>query len=79
MPGPNYIDSIQNYPRVFSGINDKSVEASKKFLETIINTKEYPLTLLNGTNATEMAKVLENSYSAMNIAFIVEWSRFAEK
>ena len=79
MPGPDYIDSIQNYPRVFSGINDKSVEASKQFLETIINTKEYPLTLLNGTNATEMAKVLENSYRAMNIAFIVEWSRFAEK
>ena len=30
-----------------------------EFLETIINTKEYPLTLLDGTNATEMAKVLE--------------------
>ena len=26
-----------------------------------------------------MAKVLENSYRAMNIAFIVEWSRFAEE
>ena len=25
-----------------------------------------------------MAKVLENSYRAMNIAFAVEWSRFAE-
>jgi nucleotide sugar dehydrogenase len=26
-----------------------------------------------------MAKVLENSYRAMNIAFMVEWSRFAEE
>ena len=26
-----------------------------------------------------MAKVLENSYRALNIAFIVEWSRFAEQ
>ena len=26
-----------------------------------------------------MAKVLENSFRAMNIAFIVEWSRFAEE
>ena len=26
-----------------------------------------------------MAKVLENSYRAMNISFIVEWSRFAEE
>ena len=79
MPGPNYIDSIQNFPRVFSGINDISIRATRKFLETIINTEDYPLTLLNGTNATEMAKVLENSYRALNIAFIVEWSRFAEQ
>lgn len=79
MPGPHYIDSIQNFPRVYSGINEISTKATKEFLETIINTKKYPLTLLNGTNATEMAKVLENSYRAMNIAFIVEWSRFAEQ
>ena len=26
-----------------------------------------------------MAKVLENSYRASNIAFAVEWSRFAEE
>ena len=26
-----------------------------------------------------MAKVLENSYRAMNIAFAVEWSRYAEE
>ena len=48
-------------------------------MKTIISTKEYPLTRLVNTNATEMAKVLENSYRAMNIAFAVEWSRFAEE
>jgi UDP-N-acetyl-D-glucosamine dehydrogenase len=37
------------------------------------------LTRLGNTQATEMAKVLENSYRAMNIAFMVEWSRFAEE
>jgi len=79
MPGPNYIDSIQNFYRVFSGIDKKSIKSLKRFLETIISTDEYPLTLLNDTNATEMAKVLENSYRSMNIAFIVEWSRFAEE
>jgi len=79
MPGPNYIDSIQNFYRVFSGIDDESAEATEKFLKTIIRTDEYPLTRLQGTNATEMAKVLENSYRAMNIAFMVEWSRFAEE
>ena len=40
---------------------------------------QYPLTRLVNTNATEIAKVLENSYRAMNIAFAVEWSRFAEE
>tara|TARA_Y100001980_G_C14541248_1_gene319170 strand:- start:75 stop:1574 length:1500 start_codon:yes stop_codon:yes gene_type:complete len=79
MPGPNYIDSIQNFYRVYSGVNSKSADATEKFLKTIISTKEYPLTRLGNTNATEMAKVLENSYRAMNIAFAVEWSRFAEE
>ncbi|GAA4882780.1 nucleotide sugar dehydrogenase [Flaviramulus aquimarinus] len=78
MPGPDYIDSIQNFYRVFSGINEESADETEKFLRTIISTKKYPLTRLGNTNATEMAKVLENSYRAMNIAFIVEWSRFAE-
>ena len=79
MPGPNYIDSIQNFYRVYSGINQKSADSVEQFLKTIISTKEYPLTRLGSTNATEMAKVLENSYRAMNIAFAVEWSRFAEE
>ncbi len=79
MPGPEYINSIQNFYRVFSGIDEKSEAAAEAFLRTIIRTDEYPLTKLKNTNSTEMAKVLENSYRAMNIAFIVEWSRFAEE
>ena len=78
MPGPNYIDSIQNFYRVYSGIDEKSAISVEKFLRTIISTKKYILNQLANTNATEMAKVLENSYRAMNIAFMVEWSRFAE-
>lgn len=79
MPGPQYIDSIQNFYRVYSGIDNRSADATESFLRTIIRTDKYPLTRLGSTNATEMAKVLENSYRAMNIAFIVEWSRFAEE
>ena len=79
MPGPEYINSIKNFFRVYSGINENSAIETEKFLKTIISTKEYPLTRLVNTNATEMAKVLENSYRAMNIAFVVEWSRFAEE
>ena len=79
MPGPNYIDSIQNFYRVYSGVDEISADHIEAFLKTIISTDEYPLTRLKNTNSTEISKVLENSYRAMNIAFIIEWSRFAEE
>ncbi|MDC3267179.1 nucleotide sugar dehydrogenase [Gammaproteobacteria bacterium] len=79
MPGPEYIDSIREFPRVYSGCSDVSADAVEVFLKTIIDTSVCDLTRLAHTNATEMAKVLENSYRAMNISFVVEWSRFAEE
>lgn len=79
MPGPQYIDSIREFPRVYSGVNESSANAVEKFLKTIIDVSKCDLTRLEHTNATEIAKVLENSYRAINIAFSVEWSRFAEE
>lgn len=79
MPGPDYIDSIREFPRVYSGVNETSADAVEDFLKTIIDISKCSLTRLEHTNATEMAKVLENSYRAMNIAFAVEWSRFSEE
>tara|TARA_Y100001970_G_C14193523_1_gene836760 strand:+ start:208 stop:1713 length:1506 start_codon:yes stop_codon:yes gene_type:complete len=79
MPGPNYLNSIVNYHRVFSGINSESKKRAKKFLTSFINVKKYPLIELHSTTASEMAKVLENSYRAANIAFIQEWTEYAEK
>ena len=55
------------------------MEACQEFLSRIINVKEFPLSRLKSTTASETAKVLENSYRAVNIAFIDEWSRFAEE
>ncbi len=78
MPGKNYYDSIVNFWRVYSGINENSANKCKKFLEKVINTSKYPLTKLNSTTASETAKLLENSYRAVNIAFIHEWTAFAE-
>lgn len=79
MPGPEYIHSIRAYPRVYSGIDEQGADAVEAFLRTIIDTSSCELRRLGSTNATEMAKVLENSYRAMNISFVVEWSRFAEE
>ena len=78
MPGSDYIKSIINFPRVYSGINNLSKEKTRIFLSSIINTKKNPLTLLKNTNESELAKVLENSYRAINIALVAEWARLAE-
>ncbi|MGN9133996.1 nucleotide sugar dehydrogenase [Clostridium sp. HCP1S3_B4] len=78
MPGDKYFDSIVNYWRVFSATSKVAEDMCENFLKTIINTDKYPLTKLKSTTASETAKVLENSYRAMNIAFMEEWGRFAE-
>ena len=79
MPGSNYLNSINNYHRVFSGINPESKKRTKKFLKSFINVKKNQLTELHSTTASEILKVLENSYRATNISFIQEWTEFAEK
>ena len=40
--------------------------------------EDYPLTLLTSILASETAKVMENTYRANNIAFIDEWTKYAE-
>ena len=79
MPGKKYYDSIINFWRVYSGINEESELACEKFLSKVINIKKYPLTKLSSTIASETSKLLENTYRAVNIAFIAEWTRYAEK
>jgi len=78
MPGDEYFDSIINYWRVFSGINNKSAVMCESFLSKIVNIDKYPLSRLSDTTASETGKLLENSYRAVNIAFLEEWGRFAE-
>ncbi len=79
MPGANYVRSIRDFWRVYSGVNAKSKKLAREFLSKVLNVEEYPLTELDNTNASEMAKVMENSYRATNIALTLEWARFAEK
>ncbi len=79
MPGDRYLDSITNFWRVYAGHTPEAAEACQDFLGKVINTDKFPLTRLHSTTASELSKVLENSYRAMNIAFIEEWGRFAEE
>lgn len=79
MPGKEYLNSIRDYYRTFSGIDDRSAQKAQSFLESIINIKDYPLRREQETESCELAKILENSYRAVNIAFIYEWTLLAEK
>ncbi len=79
MPGTNYIDSIVNFYRVYSGINAASKQRVREFFESFVNTNDFPLRQMHSPTASEMVKVLENSYRALNIAFIQEWTEFAEE
>ncbi len=79
MPGAKYVSSIRDFWRVYSGVNEESKKRAKTFLSRVIDVKNYPLTELDDTNASEMAKVMENSYRATNIALTLEWARFAER
>jgi UDP-N-acetyl-D-glucosamine dehydrogenase len=79
MPGRDYLKSITNFWRVYSGATPAAADACERFLSRVINVTEYPLTRLPTMAASETAKILENSYRAANIAFIHEWGRFAER
>ncbi len=79
MPGKNYVASIRDFWRVCSGINEEATNRVVKFLEEVINTKDYPLTVLNRPIESETTKIVENSYRATILAFLDEWSLFAER
>jgi nucleotide sugar dehydrogenase len=78
MPGEDYLASITHFWRVYAGHTVDAADACERFLSQVIAVAEYPLTRLASTTASETAKVLENSYRAVNIALIEEWGRFAE-
>jgi UDP-N-acetyl-D-glucosamine dehydrogenase len=79
MPGVNYVASIRNFWRVCSGINETSKRMVVKFLNEVIDTETYPLTVLDRPIESETAKIVENSYRAVILAFLNEWSVFAER
>ncbi|MCK5569006.1 MAG: nucleotide sugar dehydrogenase, partial [Spirochaetes bacterium] len=79
MPGRNYVASIRDFWRVCSGINEEAREKVKKFLSDVLNTEQYPLTVLDRPIESETAKIVENSYRSTILAFMDEWSLYAER
>jgi UDP-N-acetyl-D-glucosamine dehydrogenase len=79
MPGKNYVASIRDFWRVCAGCTDEARAKVKKFLSEVINTKDYPLTVMDKPIESETAKIIENSYRATILAFLNEWSVFSER
>ena len=78
MPGRDYVRSVRDFWRVCSGINDESRDRVSQFLSEILNVEEFPITVLERPVESETCKIVENSYRATILAFLDEWSRFAE-
>ncbi|MGA1822561.1 MAG: nucleotide sugar dehydrogenase [Thermoplasmatota archaeon] len=78
MPGKEYVSSIKRMRRTYSAVSDEAADRARDFLSNLVDTENYPLWRLDKPNASELAKILENSYRAMNIAFIHEWTKLAE-
>ena len=78
MPGRDYVRSVRDFWRVCSGINEKSRGRVVGFLSDVLNVEKFPLTVLDRPIESETCKIVENSYRATILAFLHEWSLFAE-
>ena len=79
MPGKNYVSSIRDFWRVCSGVDEESKQRVVKFLSEVLNTEKFPLTVLDRPIESETTKIVENSFRATILAFLDEWSLFAEQ
>ncbi|WP_445323785.1 nucleotide sugar dehydrogenase [Paenibacillus sp. FSL R5-0407] len=74
IPG-RLLEELINNDRVIGGINEQSVEMTKKLYSCFVKGK------MHSTDATtaEMVKLMENTYRDINIAFANEMALIAEK
>jgi nucleotide sugar dehydrogenase len=79
MPGSAYLDSIIHMPRVYAGIDEHSADLCEAFLRAIVDARCCPLTRASSTTASELGKLLENTYRAATIALMEEFADFSEK
>ena len=79
MPGREYVSSIRDFWRVCSGCTPEARGRVEKFLHEVLNTEKFPLTVMDRPIESETTKIVENSYRATILAFLNEWSLFAER
>lgn len=74
-PG-NKTKRTETIPKVIGGINKQSLILAKSLYKQIMNNK---LVEVSSLEAAEMAKMLENTYRAVNIALVNEFAKLSEK
>ncbi len=79
MPGREYVSSIRDFWRVCAGCDAGARQRVEKFLHEVLNTKAFPLTVMDRPIESETTKIVENSYRATILAYLNEWSLFAER
>ena len=68
------LNNIINYPRIIGGIDEESTKRAMALYKHIVKAKLYPTNALTA----EMAKVAENTYRDVNIAFANEMALMCE-
>lgn len=79
MPGKEYVSSIRDFWRVCAGCNTEARARVETFLRQVLNTQKFPLTIMDRPIESETTKIVENSYRATILAYLNEWSLFAER
>lgn len=73
-PG-NKDKTTENIPKVMGGLTNEDVNLGKAFYDLILKEK---VVTVESLEAAEMAKMLENTYRAVNIALINEFAKLAD-
>ena len=79
MPGKEYVSSIRDFWRVCAGCSAEARARVENFLRQVLNTQKFPLTIMDRPIESETTKIVENSYRATILAYLNEWSLFAER
>jgi nucleotide sugar dehydrogenase len=64
--------NVTNIPRVVGSFDEKGLEKSVKFYESILDAKVMPMKTIR---EAEAAKIIENSFRDVNIAFVNELAK----
>ena len=76
-PGENYLKSLMNTGRNYAGYNQAACKKIEFFFKKFFQKRNVRNFKFEKLIECETAKIIENSYRSLNIAFIHEWMEFS--